>query len=493
MNRYQKANEGIHGPEPLKRQVIHATRPARRRHPAWWGAVAAGLVLAIAVGAVLWPGGSPLAGQSSPAASAQPGGLMAQPLGAIVQAEYPHRMPYPDVDPVTGEVDQAAYDSWWAENQARQALRVDNESMADYYAATMAQFLGDNGGENAVYSPLNLYLALAMLAEGTDGDSRAQLLNLLGVDSIEAMRAQAANLWNANYRDDGQTTSLLANSVWLDEGLSYNQDALNTLADVYYASSYQGEMGSDALNQALQDWLNEQTGGLLEEYAQNVKTRPETLLALASTIYFQASWSDEFDKSANAPRTFHTAAGGDVETDFMNQSEVGSYFWGEGFSAVAKPFRNGGEMWLILPDEGTAPEELLAGSQLTEFLMAGWGWENRQSSQVNLSMPKFDVSAQTDLVPGLKQLGVTDVFDAGRANFTPMLGEGSDAYVSQATQAARVKVDEKGCQAAAFTTLYAVGGAPLGDEIDFVLDRPFLFAITSQTGQLLFVGVVNQV
>ena len=37
--------------------------------------------------------------------------------------------------------------------KARQAWPVGNESMAGYYAATMAEFLGDNGGENAVYSP----------------------------------------------------------------------------------------------------------------------------------------------------------------------------------------------------------------------------------------------------------------------------------------------------------------------------------------------------
>ena len=112
---------------------------------------------------------------------------------------------------------------------------------------------------------------------------------------------------------------------------------------------------------------------------------------------------------------------------------------------------------------------------------------------MNLSLPKFDVAAQTDLIGGLKELGVTDVFDPWLADFTPMLGEGVDAYVSQANHAARVRVDEEGCEGAAFTVMTADGAAPApGEEIDFVLDRPFLFAVTSQTGQLLFVGVVNQ-
>ena len=354
MNRYRKANEGIHAPEELKQKVVQSAKPVRR--PARWAALAAVLAVAILAGVVLWPGGSPLSQTAS---------------AAIVEAEYPDRVPYPDVNPLTGAMDEDAYAAWREENQARQELAsgVGNESMAGYYAATMAEFLGDNGGENAVYSPLNLYLALAMLAECTDGDSRGQILALLGVDDLDALRTQAQNLWSANYRDDGQTTSLLANSVWLDEALTYNEDTLHTLADTYYASSYQGEMGSEELNRALQTWLNDNTGGLLEEYAGQIETEPDTLLALASTIYFKASWADEFDESATAPRTFHAAAG-DVETDFMHQSEMGSYYWGEDFSAVSKSFQNGGAMWLILPDEGTSPEELLAGqSAVLGFLI----------------------------------------------------------------------------------------------------------------------------
>lgn len=479
MNRYRKANEGIHAPEELKQKVIQSAKPVRR--PARWAALAAVLAVAILAGVVLWPGGSPLSQTAS---------------AAIVEAEYPDRVPYPDVNPLTGAMDEDAYAAWREENQARQELAsgVGNESMAGYYAATMAEFLGDNGGENAVYSPLNLYLALAMLAECTDGDSRGQILDLLGLDSMESLRTQAQNLWSANYRDDGQTTSLLANSVWLDEALTYNEDTLNTLADTYYASSYQGEMGSEELNRALQTWLNDNTGGLLEEYAGQIETEPDTLLALASAIYFKASWADEFDESATAPRTFH-AATGDVETDFMNQSEMGSYYWGEDFSAVSKSFQNGGAMWLILPDEGTSPEELLAGDTLADFLLAGYEWENQQYHQINLSLPRFDVSAQTDLIGGLQELGVTDVFDAGLADFTPMLGEGAGGVsVTQATHAARVKIDEEGCEGAAYTVLTVDEAAPLEqDEIDFVLDRPFLFAVTSQTGQLLFVGIVNRV
>lgn len=49
-------------------------------------------------------------------------------------------------------------------------------------------------------------------------------------------------------------------------------------------------------------------------------------------------------------------------------------------------------------------------------------------------------------------------------------------------------------EAAAYTvfSLSATSAGEMPEELDFVLDRPFLFAITSDDGLPLFVGVVNQ-
>lgn len=75
-----------------------------------------------------------------------------------------------------------------------------------------------------MYSPLNVYMALAMLAQLTGGDSREQILTLLGNASMDALRQQAGDVWNANYRDDGALTSVLAGSLWLNKDITFNQD-----------------------------------------------------------------------------------------------------------------------------------------------------------------------------------------------------------------------------------------------------------------------------
>ena len=91
-------------------------------------------------------------------------------------------------------------------------------------------------------------------------------------------------------------------------------------------------------------------------------------------------------------------------------------------------------------------------------------------------------------------MGVNDVFDPAVSDFTPMTTNVKEPIIlTQASHAARVVIDEEGCTAAAFTDM-ALGGAapePSAGEVDFVLDRPFLFCITGNSDLPLFVGIVN--
>ncbi len=418
---------------------------------------------------------------------------------AIAEAKYPTTAPYPDetafADEKTGEVDyeafQEQFEKWWEDRRARMEPIAGEDALDEFWTATMRQFLAGADKENRVYSPLNLYMALSMLAELTDGNSRRQILELLEADSVEKLRTQASEVWNASYCRDGAVTSILANSLWLAEGLDFERPMMDTLAENYYASSYQGEMGTSDFNKMLQSWLNEQTGGLLKEQAGEIELEADTILALASTVYFQARWYDEFLPENTKEGTFH-AKGGDIDCKFMHQTNVSTYFWGEKFSAMAKGLEDAGEMWLILPDEGVTVDELLWDGEFSEMMLAGGEWKNNSFTQINLAMPKFDVSSDLDIIEGLKNLGVADIFDVKAADFSPMGKETDPIFISQAEHAARVVVDEEGCTAAAFTVMAADGSGMPEDEVDFVLDRPFLFAITNDAGLPVFIGIVNQ-
>lgn len=480
MNRYKKATEGIHAPEELKESVVRQRKPTYAK---WVSAVAAVLVVALVAGIVLWPGNTPVAHASA---------------NVLAEAEYPESVPAPNIEDYTkdGKQDWDAYnkaaDIWAKADRERRKSAPARDVMDNFCAAILPKLLGDSDGENLVCSPMNLYMALAMLAEVTDGNSREQVLDLLGANSVQAVRDTASRLFASSYREDGQTTLRPAASLWLREDTSYVQETMDLLAEHYYASSYSGEMGSKEFDKALQDWLNEQTGGMLEEYANGMEFDPATVLAIATTLYFKASWTNEFREKDNTRDVFHGADRNSTVT-FLNETTVDQVYWGDGFAAYAKPVM-GGNIWFLLPDDGVSVDELLESGEAAEFLSEQHSWEDKGTYTVNFSLPKFDVSSEIDLTEGLKALGVTDVFDPNISNFTPMT-DLDDLYVSKASHAARVSVDEQGVEGAAFTFLMAdAGGFIIADnEVDFVLDRPFLFAVTSDTGHLIFVGVVNRV
>lgn len=448
------------------RHITEATQVKKHR-PYWLGAVAAVLAVVILVTVLVSP-------------SAKAYGLIASP-------EYPEMAPYPDS--LTGiEYDEAAYEAWKESRQAQYNQPAGYaDSLQSYFAQCIPTLLS-SGSENVVCSPVNIYMALAMLAECTGGSSRQQILELLGAESIDTLRTQAGHVWNAHYCSDGTSTSLLANSLWLHDSYTYHNSTVQTLADSYYASVYQGALGSDKINKALQDWLNDNTDGFFKEQASQMELPEETVLALASTIYYRAKWTDEFSKSDTKEDTFHAPAG-DITCVFMNQTlSFSPYYYGEDYSAVTLNLMDSGKMWLILPDEGYTPQDILESGYAIGMVLEP---SNAKSTNinVNLSVPKFDVTANLELSQALQELGITDVFVNG--DFSPILPE-ADVYLNRVDHAARVKIDEKGAEAAAYTVMITEGEAQLPEkDIDFVLDRPFLFVITSQDGLPLFAGVVN--
>lgn len=466
--------------------------------------IAAILAVALCVGAVFYTKGSPdpkpqkdntaVLQNTSADKSYTSASTAKKNLTLCIEPTYPvwpkhYSVDYAAEDNINGE----SFDNWF---DFTQQMCADYESMeidlTDYVMRTAKTFMEKTDGENLVYSPINVYMALAMLCEVTDGNSRAQILEILECENIEEVRSTANAIWRANYRNDGVVTTLMANSFWVGDYYSYNEDTLNNLSEHYYAGFFAGHMGSEDMNQALRSWINENTGGLLEEYSKELKFNEDTVLALASTLYFKCKWSDEFNER-NTEEGVFSSPEGEITCDFMNQYDSGTYFYGDNFSCVAQSIEEGGAMYFFLPDEGVSPEELVCDSQIYELLSSPYDWQGQKYLMIDRYIPKFDVSSDLTLDNYFKALGITDVYDYRISDFTP-LTEDTSVYVSESKHAARVKIDEEGCEAAAYTVIMADAGAamPPDEEVEFRLDRPFLFVITSRVGTPLFMGVVNQ-
>ena len=176
----------------------------------------------------------------------------------------------------------------------------------------------------------------------------------------------------------------------------------------------------------------------------------------------------------------------------MNAFQVAEYNWGDHFSSVSLPLQNNGHMKLILPHEGYTPADLLDDKQVKKLMVSNGNYSKSKSPMITLSIPKFDVSSTINLSDGLNALGITDIFDADKSDFTPLTDSTDEIYLSKAEQNTRVLIDEEGCKAASVTVLMEEAMGASIDHENFILDRPFIFEIMSETGLPLFVGIVNQ-
>ena len=348
--------------------------------------------------------------------------------------------------------------------------------------------------KNRVVSPANLYLALAMLAEITAGETQGQILDLLGAEDAETLRTLCRRVWENLYLDGENSKTLPANSVWLRSGLDVRSEPLDVLAADYYASAYQVPMGTAEADEALHNWLNENTNHLLEDSVGSLKTTPETLLMLASTLYFKGAWLDEFNERATAPNDFTLPDGTAVNANFLHTTREQTAAVLDGYTIAALPFAEQGSMVFLLPDEGVSLDEALARGGLEDALLLQE--MDLPVYDVQWSVPKFDVGSTLELTDELRALGVTDAFDAGLADFTPLIVDEAELspYVSQVQHAARVLVDEEGCEAAAYTIIAVAEEWQMPDTLPTLvmnLNRPFLFLITGLDGLPLFAGVVQ--
>ena len=224
----------------------------------------------------------------------------------------------------------------------------------DAFSARAASLALGGAEDNALFSPLSLWFALALCAESAEGDTRTALLGALGL-SDPATSAKA--VYNNLYKGNKIGALKLSTSLWVNKQFPVKQEFLDLAAEDFYAHSYHCDFSDAATGKAMGNWLDEATGGLLG--GQALETDPETLMALFSAIYYSDQWTDEFNKDKNTTGDFHNADGTTSQAEYMHRT-YGSHGWkyGEGWLSTSLSLKNGGSMVLILPDEGVTPGEL---------------------------------------------------------------------------------------------------------------------------------------
>ena len=147
---------------------------------------------------------------------------------AVAVASEPRMMERPDLDDYKDrEKWKSDYEMWDTERNLRNETAAQaTSSLNSFFTNGNSQFLMIESNENKLWSPVNAYIGLAMATELTEGETRRQILDLFGVEDSETLRKQVSAIWESVYQDNSNEICVLANSLWLENGLTNFQKAI---------------------------------------------------------------------------------------------------------------------------------------------------------------------------------------------------------------------------------------------------------------------------
>ena len=346
-----------------------------------------------------------------------------------------------------------------------------------------------NGTENRNLSPISIYLALAMTAEGSEGETKDAMLKLLGCKDFDELRAVCGGMLEKLSIDSEYSTLAIADSIWTRKDVVLREAYRNVLADAYRSEANSVNFGTAAAGKQIAKWIGTHTRDKIKISPDALRFDPDTVAVLINTIYLKDGWCDEFWKSRTETGTFFGLDGEQNVSYMYRRDESVNIVQGDGFTRYSLSLMRVGRMTFVLPDEGTPLSSLLGTPEkLHELLNDGKTIE----ANVNVKLPKFKFQDRFDLEDALQSLGIGIAF-TGEADFSGMCDHG--VSISKVVQESYIGVDENGVEAAAYTMVAAAECAFMPEElpeIDFFLTRPFLFVIEGRDGTVLFIGTVTE-
>lgn len=360
-----------------------------------------------------------------------------------------------------------------------------------------------NRDENIFYSPYGINAALSILANGATGDTRTEILHALAADNVEALNDGHKNFSDFVAENYGKTFAE-ANLLLIDKkviGRGIDKNFKRTVTDVYKSEVREADFSGnlDGEKKKITSFVKDKTRGFIPDY-QSIVTAA-TLTDLLNVVYFKGDWQFPFEARGTGEEKFTNRDGSKSTVKMMNKTfdEEISYRADEKFCGIELPYSENAAMLLILPtDENSLDVAELWHNQTTEYrenFLDGLQRSHPFDGKVVVSLPKFELDIENSLVESFKAIGIQKAF-SGDAELFNIINDTS-LRIGDAKHRAKVKVDEKGTEAAAITEIsLRATGCPIGAKtpkiVYFEAERPFLFVIRdTQSGVTLFAGVVN--
>ena len=364
-------------------------------------------------------------------------------------------------------------------------------AMLRFALALFRQTAAQDGGKNLLVSPLSVTTALNMAANGTAGNTLAQLEKVLGGGLTAAdMNAYLYTLMN-NLPNSETSRLKAANSIWVNNQVrdvvkrSFLQNMLG-----YYGAGINACDFDEAALEAINNWVRENTDDMIDSILKDPD--PDILMLLLNALAFDAKWQHPYNENNVSKAPFTREDGTKTDCDMMHGEEK-VYLEDDDTVGFMKAYAGGGYRFAaLLPEKGVAMADYIAS--LTPEKLSALFAGARTDVTVRTGLPKFSFDYDVSLNEALQAMGVTDLFSAGSCDFSNMFPEYIGAHVSDVIHKTFIEVNTEGTRAAAVTAVVVEKNASFVlDSRTVILDRPFVFLITmGEANTPVFIGVVNE-
>jgi serpin B len=348
--------------------------------------------------------------------------------------------------------------------------------------------------ENAFFSPYSISTALFMTAGGARNQTEKEMLDVLVQtgNSAEYHKQYGEHLALVEKKEKIQLN--IANSIWMQKGFIFQKEYVDLLNNAYKAklNECNFKANPDAEAKKINKWVEDKTKNKIKDLIKPGILKSNTKMVLVNAIYFYGGWQKEFDKKDTKENNFYQNDGTSIKANFMNAEYKMQYSQDNDFELVSIPYANKeASMLVFLPKKkGNFENDIKALDYKKYTSLIGL----LNSEKVNLTFPKYTMTAEYELKQTLSEMGMPQAF-SDDADFSGMTGK-SDLKIDKVIHKAFIDVSEKGTEAAAATAVIMTTKSAAMDIdkiIYFKADHPFIFMIKDNaTGQILFAGVVNK-
>ena len=343
--------------------------------------------------------------------------------------------------------------------------------------------------KNTMISPMSISLALAMVYNGTSGDTRAQMEKMLHKSGLtpDDINQSYKDLVGGLASHDSRVELSISNAIFYRNTFTVKNDFITTNQNYYQAevAGLDFSKTSETLN-TVNGWVKTKTKGKIDKIISQVN--PEDIMYLLNAIYFNGEWQYRFDPKETTDMPFTREDQTVVQAPTMTLENQFKYYSNQTFQLLEMPYGSGKySMLIFLPNTGKNTNNII--SELNPENVNNWISKLTEQKK-KVFLPKFEFKFEDSIIDELAALGMTDAFDPSKANLTG-ISEDAKLFISAVMHKSYIKVDERGTEAAAVTGI-TVGVTSVGpDSNTFKVDHPFVFAIREKDTQaILFIGKV---